>query len=104
MILALLLDAMSDPSCAILLCRAAVILLQTVADFPMSSNVAAHLKVLDVLLSSQSSSKPSGASRAMLQHLLRNEYYQLLGRAISRIVSIFLSFSELMPSLTFAHA
>jgi ubiquitin-protein ligase E3 C len=85
----LLLDVISNPSCATLLRRAAVMLLQAVADSPMSSNAPAHLKVLDVLLSSQSSSKPSGESRAMLQYLLRNEYYALLGKAISGIVGFF---------------
>lgn len=95
-----LLDVANDPSWATLLPKAAVLLLQTVADQPMSLNAATHLKTLDILLSSQSSSKPSGSSRAVLQSLLSCNYFSLLGQAISRIVSA----NNALPFHLYTHA
>ncbi|KAI0685222.1 HECT-domain-containing protein [Cytidiella melzeri] len=80
-----LLEAANDPNCTILLRRIAVLLMKTVADHPTSANAPAHLKTLDILLSSQSSSKPLGSSRALLHYLLSRDYFLLLGKAISRI-------------------
>ncbi|KAI0090858.1 HECT-domain-containing protein [Irpex rosettiformis] len=74
----------TDPSWAALLPRIAALLLRVVADQPTSANAPIHLKALDILLSSQSTSS-SNPSRAILQSLLRNGYFALLGQAIRRI-------------------
>lgn len=102
-------QATSDPTWSISISKVSVLLLQSVSDNPLyvpsllvlhltppshaisrSTNAEVQLKAIEALLSPQSSSKPSGSTTALLRHLIIHQYYNLIGGAISRIVSIYI--------------
>ncbi|EKM53845.1 uncharacterized protein PHACADRAFT_260396 [Phanerochaete carnosa HHB-10118-sp] len=90
-----LIEAGSDPTWTISLRKVSVLLLHAVSDSPLSSAADAQLRVIEALLSPQSSSKLSSAQMELLSYLLNHGYYSLLGRAISRVPAQ----SKSIPSL-----
>ncbi|GJE97910.1 HECT-domain-containing protein [Phanerochaete sordida] len=80
-----LFEAASDPTWTISLRKVSVLLLQGVSDSPLASSASSQLKIIEGLLSPQSSSKLSSAQLELLSHLLNNGYHALLGRALSHI-------------------